>query len=206
MNGKLITFEGIDKVGKSTQARRLAAWLRQAHQLQVIETREPGGTNLGENIRQLLLRSDLPMEHITETLLLFAARLENLQQRIRPALSAGYWVICDRLGDSSIAYQGGGHGVSHSLMSTLAAHVQQDTHPDLTFYLFPPVMQRSRMGRFEGADNAFYARVSASYDDLARQHSDRIHAISNHDGHGVRRSIDDIQQQIQGITRRLLPC
>ncbi len=170
--GAFVTLEGGEGVGKSTNVTFAADVLRE-HGLDVVVTREPGGTPLGEEIRRLLLDADDGgVTPETETLLMFAARSEHLARVIRPALAAGRWVVCDRFVDASWAYQGGGRGVAPQLLEQLTAAVQGDTVPDLTLLLDAPVevgaarISARKPDRFEREDRAFFTRVREAY--LAR--------------------------------------
>jgi dTMP kinase len=170
-----ITIEGGEGVGKSTNARLLVSWLRE-REVPVLETREPGGTALGETLRGLLLHKDgaqapVPM---AELLLVFAARAQHLAQVIRPALARGEWVVCDRFTDASFAYQGAGRALGVEPIASLAHLVHPDLSPDLTLLLDAPlhigrqrVAQRGESDRFERENNAFFARVQAEYQRLA---------------------------------------
>ena len=129
--GRFITFEGIDGAGKSSHIEALAAWLRAQGQ-RVLTTREPGGTPLAEALRELLLHK--PMDALTESLLVFAARRDHLATVIEPALAAGTTVLCDRFTDATFAYQGGGRGFDLAVLSQLEAWVQQGRQPDLTLW------------------------------------------------------------------------
>src|SRR5208283_1298103 len=146
MRGKFITLEGIDGAGKSTQLEWLADfWRARGHDL--VMTREPGGTALGEQLRKLLLDSKKPMHAETETLLMFAARREHIHQVILPNLEAGRWVLCDRFTDATFAYQGGGRGLGDDSIRRLESLVQGARRPDLTLLLDVPVaigLQRAR--------------------------------------------------------------
>ena len=134
--GKFITFEGIDGAGKSSHIATVVDLLR-ARGLNVVATREPGGTPLGEKLRELLLHEPMHLE--TETLLMFAARREHLAQVIEPALARGAWVVCDRFSDATYAYQGGGRGLERQKFTTLEQWVHGHLHPDLTFLFdLPP--------------------------------------------------------------------
>ena len=175
--GRLITFEGGEGAGKSTQMRGLAEHLIQQG-LPVLQTREPGGTALGEHLRALLLDPDLSpgMTADTELLLMFAARCEHLQQVIRPALQRGEWVLCDRFTDASFAYQGAGRGLGGERVAALETWVQGALRPDLVLVLDVPVAvglararQRSGQDRIEQEGAAFFERVRAAYLERARQ-------------------------------------
>jgi dTMP kinase len=184
-SGRFITFEGIEGAGKSSLQRAVAEALS-ARGLVVCATREPGGTPLAEEIRQLTLarRSD-GMPATTELLLMFAARAAHVAQRIEPALTAGQWVLCDRFTDASRAYQGGGRGLDESSIDSLAAIAHPQLMPDLTLLLdLPPetglTRARSRHDqgdRFEDETLAFFARVRERYLQLARQEPHRIRVL-----------------------------
>ena len=169
--GTFITLEGVDGAGKSTHA----AWLvdvLQARGRRVVATREPGGTSLGEALREILLHRS--MAHESEALLMFAARREHVVQVIRPALERGDIVVSDRFTDATYAYQGGGHGVSLELIGTLERHVHAHCTPDLTLLFdVPGTVSRERLDRmrakgraldkFEREPQAFFDRVRAVY-------------------------------------------
>jgi len=167
MTGRFITFEGIDGAGKSTHIDWYAGQVR-GRGLEVVVTREPGGTPLAEKLRALLLSE--PMTIDTETLLMFAARREHLQGLIRPALARGAWVVCDRFTDSTFAYQGGGRGVSLESIAGLERWVHGDLQPDRTYLFDLPAALAARRrsaaraaDRFEAEDVAFFERVRAAY-------------------------------------------
>jgi dTMP kinase len=187
--GRFITLEGIEGAGKSTVALALRAEL-EGRGLEVLLTREPGGTPLAESLRELLLRrDDDPLSPLAETLLMFAARAVHLDNAIRPALAAGRWVICDRYTDASYAYQGGGRAVSTALIDQLAAAVHADLWPDRTLLLDVPVSTgleraKSRPGapdRFESEQRSFFERVRAAYLQRAAREPRRMRVI---DGQG----------------------
>ena len=168
--GRFITFEGIDGAGKSTQIDAVAAALR-ARGLPIVLTREPGGTALGEALRDLILSQ--PMTAETETLLLFAARAEHLARVIRPALAVGQWVLCDRFTDATYAYQAGGRGVAQERIAALERWVHADLQPDLTLLFdVPPDVAAGRLARtraadrFEAEEIGFFQAVRREY--LAR--------------------------------------
>jgi dTMP kinase len=168
--GKFITVEGGEGVGKSTNIALIAEVLANAGH-QAVRTREPGGTALAEQIRQLLLaHGDEAMSASTELLLIFAARAQHLSQVIEPALAAGQWVLCDRFTDATYAYQGGGRGLNRDHIATLEQLVQGDLRPDLTVLLDAPVatgreraQSRSLPDRFEVEQIAFFERVRDTY-------------------------------------------
>lgn len=185
--GRFITLEGIDGAGKSTHV----PWLSEAiaaRGIRVTVTREPGGTPIGETLRNLLLTT--PMTHDTEALLMFAARREHVEQVIRPALARGEWVVCDRFTDATYAYQGGGHGVPSEHIAALEAFVHGDLQPDVTLLFDVPLsVSRARLARaqaggrrldkFEGEEQAFFARVRNAYLDRAKQHPSRFRVIDS---------------------------
>ncbi len=173
MSGLFITLEGPEGAGKSTNREYLAEHLR-AQGVDVVLTREPGGTPLAERIRELLLApSDEKMDADTELLLVFAARAQHLAEVIRPALARGAVVLCDRFTDATYAYQGGGRGLSLERIATLEQFVQGDLRPDLTLVFDLPVeiglsraAARGRLDRFEQEGQAFFEAVRQAY--LAR--------------------------------------
>lgn len=171
MSGRFITFEGIDGAGKSTHIEALAQRMRQRG-AEVLCTREPGGTELAEQLRELILHRS--MDVLTETLLVFAARRDHVQRVIAPALARGACVVCDRFTDATFAYQGGGRGFDTEVLSRLEQWVQGELQPDLTLWLDLPAetaAQRRALARaadrFEAEDIAFFERVRAGY--AARQ-------------------------------------
>ncbi len=170
MTGRFITFEGIDGAGKSTHIDAIAQRLREAG-ASVLCTREPGGTPLAERLRELVLHQ--AMDALTETLLVFAARRNHLQQVIEPALARGDTVLCDRFTDATFAYQGGGRGVNTAVLESLETWVQGRRQPDLTLWFDLPAemaalrrAQARAADRFEQEDLNFFERVRAAY--LAR--------------------------------------
>lgn len=167
MSGRFITFEGIDGAGKSTHIEALAHRLR-ARGAEVLCTREPGGTELAEQLRELILHR--PMDVLTETLLVFAARRDHVQRVIAPALARGTCVVCDRFTDATFAYQGGGRGFDTEVLSRLERWVQGELQPDLTLWLDLPAeiaarrrAQARAADRFEAEDIDFFGRVRAGY-------------------------------------------
>lgn len=198
MQGKLIVFEGVEGCGKSTQLRALTQWLSQTSgdsttggppalspqsRPSLVITREPGGTDLGTDLRQLLLEK--PMAHQTELLLYAADRAQHVEEVIRPALAAGKWILCDRFIDSTVAYQGYGRGLDLGLIEQLNQVATGGLVPDLTLWLqldaatgLARTHQRGSADRMEQADLAFHQRVQRGFETLARQHPDRIVAIN----------------------------
>ena len=185
--GRFITLEGIDGAGKSTHAAWVTEHIR-AHGRNVVTTREPGGTKLGEALRELLLNE--PMTRETEALLMFAARREHLDLVIRPALERGDWVVCDRFTDATYAYQGGGHGMSEERIHALEQWTHDDCQPDLTLLFDVPVaVSRSRLDSAESAGRAldkfereatpFFARVRDAYLARAKALPQRIRVVDS---------------------------
>ncbi|WP_430462490.1 dTMP kinase [Thalassolituus sp. LLYu03] len=179
-SGRFITFEGGEGVGKSTNIAFCADWLR-AQGVEVVVTREPGGTPVAETIRDKLLKAhhDEPVVPMAELLLVFAARAQHLERLVRPALARGAWVLCDRFTDSTVAYQGFGRELPMEHILTLKSLVQQDLEPDVTFLLDAPLeigMARARgradaageaVDRFETEQKAFFERVQRGFHLLA---------------------------------------
>ena len=180
--GKFITFEGIDGAGKSSHISGVARLLEE-HGLRVVTTREPGGTPIGEKLRELLLNEPMHLE--TEALLMFAARREHIAQVIEPALARGEWVVCDRFVDASFAYQGGGRGLDWKKLEDLAQWVLGDLQPDLTLIFDAPVevaQQRlhaatANPDRFEQEQAAFFERVRSAYLRIAAENPCRVRLI-----------------------------
>ncbi|NBC85065.1 MAG: dTMP kinase [Bacteroidetes bacterium] len=206
----LISFEGIDGSGKSTQARLLHDYLSEAGQNPLM-VREPGGTDLSEKIRSLLLNEDVQVEPMAELLLFSAARAQLCREKIRPALNEGRIVICDRFYDSSTAYQGAGRDVAVEdvdidWLNSLHQRATGGLVPDRTYLVEVDAgtalarRNRSDAGpdRMEGASDGFYERVAAAYDRLARQEPDRFLRL---DGTA---SISAIQARVQSDVNRLL--
>lgn len=187
MTGKFITLEGGEGVGKSTQARALAAALRDCG-LDVVETREPGGSPGAEAIRALLLEgAGDRWSARAEALLFAAARADHLEKTILPAIEVGKWVICDRFLDSSLAYQGGADGLGADAIQTLHQIGSKDFLPDRTLLLDMPVYDASfrqaaagigLSDRFEKRDGGFHDRVAAAFRELAQAAPERIRLIS----------------------------
>jgi dTMP kinase len=196
--GKFITLEGVDGAGKSTHLSWLVDYLRgQGHS--IVQTREPGGTPLGEKLRELLLHEPMHLE--TEALLMFAARREHLELVIKPAIALGNWVVCDRFTDASFAYQGGGRGLSVEKLGQLERWVQGDFQPDLTLLFDLPVeIAAERMAgaarqldRFEQEQADFHERVRAAYLDRAAKMPARVRVIDS------RKTLEDIRKQLEDI-------
>ncbi|MCX9156732.1 dTMP kinase [Niveibacterium sp. 24ML] len=182
MNGRFITFEGIDGAGKSTQIAAAVALIA-AHGHTVVQTREPGGTPLSEKLRELALHEPMHLE--TEALVMFAARREHLAARIEPALAAGEWVVCDRFSDATYAYQVGGRGLGADKFAVLENWVHPGRQPDLTFLfdLDPAIAAariaatRSEGDRFEREQADFFTRVRHAYLERAAACATRFHVL-----------------------------
>lgn len=182
--GKFITIEGIEGTGKSTNIDYITRLL-EAEGVEVVNTREPGGTEMAERIRQLLLdHGQEPVPPIAELLLFFAARSLHLENTIRPALELGKWVLCDRFTDASRAYQGDGRGQDAGRIEQLADWVQQGFEPDLTILLDAPAetgmaraAARGDGDRMDNEELAFYRRVRAGYRRLAEAHPQRFAVV-----------------------------
>ena len=178
--GKFITVEGIEGVGKTTNINFIRN-LFLKHDKDVVVTREPGGTPLGEQIRELLLgHKHDGMADSTELLLMFSARAEHLDKVIKPNVNAGRWVLCDRFTDATYAYQGGGRGIDVDRIAQLEQWVQGDLRPNLTILLDAPVElaldragKRSAPDRFEKEHQDFFERVRDMYHKLAQKQPER---------------------------------
>lgn len=202
----LLTFEGIDGSGKSTQARLLDDYLQEAG-YETLLVREPGGTDVSERVRSLLLDPSINVQAVAELLLFSAARAQLVAERIRPALEAGRIVICDRFYDSTTAYQGAGRGVADpAWLQSLHRHVTGNLAPDRTFLLevdLPTARERLNAAegdddRMEAAGTEFYEQVAAGYDALADKHPDRIVRL---DGG---RSIEALHEAVRADVNALL--
>lgn len=195
--GKFITFEGIDGAGKSTHISHVAGLLHGRGKT-VITSREPGGTALGEKLRDILLHEKMHVE--TEALLMFAARREHLAQVIEPALARGDWVISDRFTDASFAYQGGGRKMALPKLEVLEQWVHPDLQPDLTLLFDVPLeVARARLDatreqdKFEQEKADFFAATRAEYLRRAVQFPERFRIIDS------TRPIDDIRKELEEI-------
>ena len=198
--GRFITFEGIDGAGKSTQIQVVADTLR-ARGIELVITREPGGTPLAESLRTLVLNE--PMDAATETLLLFAARSDHLERVLRPALAAGRWVLCDRFTDATYAYQAGGRGVPAERIATLEQWVHPDLQPDLTLLFdVPPEVAAQRLtqarpaDRFESEQTGFFDAVRRHYLERAATFPERFFVVDS------TASPADIREQLTNLMSR----
>ena len=197
MLGQFITIEGIECVGKSTNAKFIETMLNKKG-FKTLVTREPGGSGIGEKIRNILLfeKKDT-LSPMTELLLLFAAREKHINEIIKPALENGTWVICDRFTDASFAYQGFGRELGFEKVNQLKALIQKDFEPDLTILLDAPlevITSRRKLNpndRFESEDKKFFGRVRNGYLELAKIFEDRVKVID------ASQDIEDVQNQIK---------
>lgn len=198
--GLFITLEGGEGAGKSTNLAFIRQWLQQAGH-EVVVTREPGGTELGERVRDILLHSrELHITPETEMLLMFAARAEHLAKVIRPALAAGKTVLCDRFTDATYAYQGGGRGLAMERIAATENQVQGNLRPDLTLLLDVPVEagreragNRSDPDRFERENNEFFTRVRETYLARARAEPQRMRLVN------ANLPLEQVEQQIAAV-------
>jgi dTMP kinase len=205
VTGLFITLEGPEGAGKSTNREYLAERLREQG-VEVLLTREPGGTPLAERIRELLLApSDEPMAVDTELLLVFAARAQHLQQVIRPALAKGSVVLCDRFTDATYAYQGGGRGLSTERIAQLEQFVQGELRPDLTLIFDLPVevglaraAARGRLDRFEQEGRGFFEAVRQAYLRRAEQAPQRYRVLD------AGQTLTQVQADIDALLPSLL--
>jgi len=182
--GKFISIEGVEGVGKSTNIEAIKKFL-EVKKIDFVVTREPGGTVLSEKIRELLLQvnNEAPGE-MTELLLIFASRAQHLEKVIRPALENGIWIICDRFTDATYAYQGGGRGLKTSVIAELESMVLGELRPDLTIILdldpetgLARAKERGELDRFENEKDEFFNKVRSAYLDIARSNPDRCFVI-----------------------------
>lgn len=189
LNGKFITIEGQDGAGKTTNLEFICDYLRQ-HDIDLLVTREPGGTVLGENIRELLLEKDISISAKAELLLMFSARSQHLEEVILPAINTGKWVVCDRFTDATYAYQGGGHNIPDSMIEKVENFCLEGFEPDLTFLLDIDVStsqartqertvteNKNELDRFERQKTNFKQRVREAYLKRFEQDSTRIKII-----------------------------
>ena len=211
MQGRFITFEGGEGVGKSTQLKRAAAWLESTG-VEVVLTREPGGTPRAEQLRRILLERDQePMPQACELLLMFAARSTHLANLVEPAVARGAWVLCDRFTDATYAYQGAGRGLPEADIDALVRIVHPHRQPDLTVLLDAPVglglaRARERNGadgpdRFESERAEFFERVRQGYLTRASREPARFRVV---DASGaVEQVADAIRVAMQGLLARV---
>ncbi len=205
MRGSFISFEGIEGSGKSTQLNFAIEYL-QTKDIEVIQTREPGGTLVGEKIRGVLLDNQLPSMYMdTELMLMFAARIEHVRKVIQPALEAGKWVVCDRFYDATYAYQGYGRDIDLKRIDALKDFSIGALSPDLTLLLdvslevsMDRVTKRGNKDRFENEKIDFYKKVREGYLQIAKNNPSRVATID------ANCSIDEVQQAIRIQLNELL--
>jgi dTMP kinase len=213
--GLFITLEGLDGSGKTTQIKRLAAWMA-SRGIEAVQTRQPGGTPTGDRIREILLDArSAALAPMAEMALMFADRAQAIAEVIEPALAAGRMVLCDRFTDSTEAYQGGGRELGSETVLALHRLICGDLKPDLTLLLLPGLeasLQRARRrnvrqeqqtgtneGRFEQEADAFYRRVWQKYREIAAREPARVVLIEGDLG------IDEVQEQIvEAVSERLV--
>lgn len=201
--GKFITVEGTEGVGKTTNIGFIQTWLG-AQKIEFIATREPGGTPLAEQLRELLLQPrDERVNDIAELLMVFAARAQHLYQVIQPALQRGAWVLCDRFTDATYAYQGGGRQMDNQVIHQLEALVQNSLRPDAVILLDVPVeigLERARgrgaLDRFESEDLAFFHRVRNAYLDRAKNQN-HYHIVD------ASQTLDNVQKQLATVLSQM---
>lgn len=205
--GLFITVEGGEGVGKSTNIAYLREYLEN-HGVDLTVTREPGGTRLGEQLRELLVAQRAEgMDPMAELLLIFAARAQHLSEVIEPALAAGRWVLCDRFTDATYAYQSGGRGLDAGRVRRLEQLVQGELRPDFTLLFDAPVevgmaraRERGNLDRFEQEEVAFFERVRGTYLRLARESSGRFRLID------AGQPLEAVREQLHNVSRELLDC
>lgn len=204
MSGQFITIEGIECVGKSTNAKFIENTLNKKG-YKTLVTREPGGSGVGEKIRNILLFENKDtISPMTELLLLFAAREKHINEIIKPALRQGIWVICDRFTDASFAYQGFGRELGFDKVNALKSLIQKDFEPELTILLDAPleiITSRRKLNpndRFESEDKVFFERVRNGYLELANIFDERVKVID------ASKDIKEVQDQIQILINDLV--
>ena len=203
--GKFITVEGGEGAGKSSNLSFIQSLLEAAG-IEVVFTREPGGTDLGEDIRELLLgHKHTGMADDTELLMMFASRAEHLNRKIIPALQAGTWVLCDRFTDATYAYQGGGRNISFDRIAMLENWVQGDLRPDMTLLLDLPVetgleraRNRSEPDRFESEKIEFFENVRSAYLKIAHNEPERVKVID------ASKPLEEVQMQIKSVLSNII--
>lgn len=199
-----ITLEGGEGAGKSTLVENIKNWLQQSD-IEFVSTREPGGTLLAEQVRDLLLHQNVsPICSQAELLLMFASRAQHLHEVIQPSLAAGKWVLCDRFTDASYAYQGGGRKLGAAMVAQLEAFTHPDLQPDLTLLLDLPVsagLERKQSDvpdRIESEQAAFFQRVRDAYLERAANHPERIQVIN------ATQSVEQVAEQAISSIKKVL--
>ncbi len=204
MRGKFITIEGGEGVGKTTNMKYIEQYFQNKN-ISLVVTREPGGTELGETLREIMLDpNQAKIAADTELMLMFAARAQHLQQKIIPALDSGQWVLCDRFTDATYAYQGGGRGIDLSRIAVLEDWVQGSLRPDLTVLFDMPVelglsraASRSEPDRFEQEKLDFFERVRNTYRERAQQNITQYKIID------ASKTLSEVQKQLSLILDEL---
>ena len=203
--GLFLTLEGAEGVGKSTNIGFITQYLEKRG-IEYVLTREPGGTQLAERIRDLLLAvHEEPMSGLTELLLVFAARAQHLDKIIEPALATGKWVVCDRFTDATFAYQGAGRGLSMETIDQLQSMVQGDLRPDLTIILdldpeigMQRASNRGELDRFEREQQSFFRHVRQGYLDIAQAEPDRCTVID------ASKALEDVKRNLLTVIEQRL--
>ena len=203
--GLFLTLEGAEGVGKSTNIGFITQYLEKRG-IEYVLTREPGGTQLAERIRDLLLAvQEEPMSELTELLLVFAARAQHLDKIIEPALATGKWVVCDRFTDATFAYQGAGRGLSMETIDQLQSMVQGDLRPDLTIILdldpeigMQRASNRGELDRFEREQQSFFRHVRQGYLDIAKAEPDRCTVID------ASKALEDVKRNLLTVIEQRL--
>ena len=203
--GLFLTLEGAEGVGKSTNIGFVTQYLEKRG-IEYVLTREPGGTQLAERIRDLLLAvHEEPMSGLTELLLVFAARAQHLDKIIEPALATGKWVVCDRFTDATFAYQGAGRGLSMETIDQLQSMVQGDLRPDLTIILdldpeigMQRASSRGELDRFEREQQSFFRHVLQGYLDIAQAEPDRCTVID------ASKALEDVKRNLLTVIEQRL--
>lgn len=203
--GQFIVLEGVEGVGKTTNLAFIEEYLRKQG-IDLVVTREPGGTPMAEEIRSLLLSPrEETVDEMAELLLMFAARAQHLHQKILPALEQGKWVLCDRFTDATYAYQGGGRGMNKDYIVDLENQVQGDVRPDWVILLDLPVEiglqragQRSEPDRFEREQKGFFERVRSAYLERAKDHPERYRIVD------ASHPLEQVQQQLGAILELII--
>ncbi len=200
--GYFISLEGVDGAGKSTHVPWVTDALRR-HGLSVVSTREPGGTPIGEKLRQLLLSEPMHLE--TETLLMFAARSEHIRTVIEPALARGEWVVCDRFTDATYAYQGGGRQLGAQRIADLERWTHGHLQPDCTLLFDVPLdvararlMRHRDLDRFEQEGTDFFQRTREAYHDRARSHPERVRVVDS------TRTVEQVHNDLSAVVDALV--
>lgn len=202
--GCFITLEGLEGVGKTTNREHVQTLL-QEHDVQVLVTREPGGTDLGEQLRHLLLHASAPVSAEAELMMMAASRKQHVVEVIEPALHSGKWVLCDRFADASFAYQGGGRELGLDVVAQLHELMRIDLQPDITFLLDMPIAdglkrmaERGKPDRIEQEELAFFERAREAYLQRATAQPDRVKVVD------AGQPLDKVQNQVSSLLTTFL--